>query len=101
LKKKFVHFLLLFLLFFNISHASIIAIEDDCHHENAHEYISEQTHTTDCGDLCELHHLFHFMAIISDVEICLDAKPYKTLLTEKPTLYTPPFQKTSIKPPIA
>ncbi|MBA1421432.1 MAG: hypothetical protein FAF03_11515 [Epsilonproteobacteria bacterium] len=101
MKKNFVHFLLLFSLFFNIAHATIIATEDTCHHESAHEYVSEQTHATDCGDLCELHHLFHFMAIITDVEIHLDAKPFKSLLTEKPTLYTPPFQETSIKPPIA
>ncbi len=101
LKKHVIHFLLLFSLFFNIAHASIIATEDSCQHESAHEYVAEQVHATDCGDLCELHHLFHFMAIISTVDIHFDAKNTKTLLTEKPTCYTPPFPETSIKPPIA
>ncbi|HFQ60709.1 MAG TPA: hypothetical protein ENK39_00220 [Epsilonproteobacteria bacterium] len=101
MKKHVIQFLLLFSLFFNIAHASIIATEDTCHHETAHEYVSEQAHATDCGDLCELHHLFHFMAIISNVAIHFDVKHTKTLLTEKPTLYTPPFKKTSMKPPIA
>ena len=96
-----IHFLLLFSLFFNIAHATIIASKDTCQHESVHEYITEQSQATDCGDLCELHHLFHFMAIISNVQIHFDAKHAKTLLTEKPTLYTPPFQQTSIKPPIA
>ena len=96
-----IHFLLLFSLFFNIAHASIIAEEDTCAHETAHEYVLEQIQSTDCGDLCDIHHLFHFMAIISDVDIHFDTKPTKTLLTEKPTRYTPPFQQTSIKPPIA
>ncbi len=100
-KKHVIQFLLLFSLFFNIAHASIIATEDTCHHETAYEYVAEQEHATDCGDLCELHHLFHFMAIISNVEIHFDTKYAKTLLTEKPTLYTPPFHETSIKPPIA
>ena len=101
LKKQMIHFLLLFSLFFNIAHASIIAEEDTCAHESAHEYVLEQTQSTNCGDLCDIHHLFHFMAIISHVDIHFDAKPTKTLLTEKPTLYTPPFKETSIKPPIA
>ena len=101
MKSKLTHFLLLCSLVFNIAHASIIATEDSCHHETAYEYVTEQEHATDCGDLCELHHLFHFMAIISHVQIHFDAKHAKTLLTEKPTLYTPPFQQTSIKPPIA
>ena len=96
-----IHFLLLFSLFFNIAHASIIATEDTCQHETAHEYVAEQSQATDCGDLCALHHLFHFMAIISNVQIHFDVKHDKTLLSEKPTRYTPPFQQTSIKPPIA
>jgi len=100
-KKHVTQFLLLFSLFFNIAHASIIATEDSCEHETAHEYVLEQTQASDCGDLCELHHLFHFMAIILPVEIHFDVKHDKTLLTEKPTPYTPPFQETSIKPPIA
>ena len=100
-KKHIIHFLLLFSLFFNIAHATIIATEDTCQHETAYEYVSEQVHTTECGDLCELHHLFHFMAIITDTSIDFNTPIIKELLTSKLTQYTPPFQETSIKPPIA
>ena len=101
MKKIFIHMLLLCSLFFNIAHASILATEDNCIHESAHMYVMEQEHATDCGDLCDIHHLFHFMAILSHVAIDFDTKHSKTLLTQQPTLYTPPFQETSIKPPIA
>ena len=95
-----IHFLLLFSLFFNIAHASVIASEDTCEHESVHEYVYEQAHDSDCGDVCELHHLFHFMAIITSDEIYFDAQNTKTLLSLKPKSYTPPFQERNIKPPI-
>ncbi len=96
-----VKLLLLFALLFNISHASIIAIEDDCHHESAHEYVMEQTQSSECGDLCEMHHLFHFMAIISTSPINFNPLTQQDKLTKSTLPYTPPFQKTTIKPPIA
>ncbi len=98
---KIIKFLLLFALFFNISHASFFAIEDDCHHETATEYVMEQTQASDCGDLCDMHHLFHFMAIVSTLDISFCALTKQAQVTEKTTPYTPPFQKTTIKPPIA
>ena len=101
MKKKFIHFLLLFSLFFNIAHAAIIAVEESCQHESVYEYIAEQSHASECDDLCELHHLFHFMAVLSHVDIHLDIQHTKTLLAEKPALYTSALQQTSIKPPIA
>lgn len=98
---KIIKFLLLLSLFFNISHASLMAMEDDCHHETAEEYVLEQTQATDCGDLCDVHHLFHFMAIISTSNISFCTLSKQAQVTEKTTLYTPPFHKTTIKPPIA
>jgi len=96
-----INILLLLSLLFNIAHATIIAIEDDCHHETVHEYVLEQTQKTDCGDLCELHHLFHFMAIIVTPELDFNTVTYKDKITLKVLQYTPPSQKTNIKPPIA
>ena len=93
--------LLLFSLFFNIAHASIIAEEDNCAHETAYEYVMEQSQPSDCGDLCNLHHLFHFTAII--VSPMFTFTPLEVLDTfrQKTTYYTPPFPQTSVKPPIA
>lgn len=101
MKKTLLHFLLLFSLFFNIAHATVIAMEDECHHESVHEYIDEQAQSSDCGDLCELHHLFHFMAILDTTLIDFDGVEITTAFTQKSISYTPPFKETSIKPPIA
>jgi len=96
-----IKFLLLLSLFFNISHASLIAIEDDCHHETAHEYVMEQTQSSDCGDLCDMHHLFHFMAILDAYHVNFNVNHNKLKSIHALTHYTPPYQEISIKPPIA
>jgi hypothetical protein len=93
--------LLLLSLFFNIAHATLISSEDECHHETAHEYVLEQTQSADCGDICDIHHLFHFMAILDTPMLTIDTVFTRATLTHKATLYTPPFQQTNIKPPIA
>ncbi len=101
MNRKLVQFLLLLSLFFNNAHASVIAIEDDCHHETAHEYVMEQTQASDCGDLCDIHHLFHFMAILDTLHVDFYVNHYKLHHIHTPTYYIPPFQKISIRPPIA
>ena len=93
--------LLLCALFFNITHASLIAVEDECHHESVHEYVLEQSDTANCGDLCDMHHLFHFMAIIDTPMLAIENNFTQVKLTHKTTRYTPPFKQTNIKPPIA
>jgi len=100
-KKKIVQFLLLLSLFFGIAHASIIAIEDECHHETAHEYVLEQSQSTECGDLCDMHHFFHFMAILDTQSITWNISYVQEGLMYKNNHYTSPFQKTIIKPPIS
>jgi len=101
LNKKLVQLLLLLSLFFNISHAAIIAIEDDCQHETAHEYVMEQTQESDCGDLCDIHHAFHFLAILDMSNSDFDINHNNVKPTYTHTRYIPPFQEKSIKPPIA
>ena len=101
LKKTLLHFLLLFSLFFNIAHATVIAIEDDCHHESAHEYVAEQSASTECGDLCDMHHLFHFMAIV-DTQFSLVNPTQHTLQLTHISVYKPSnFLKRNMRPPIA
>lgn len=101
LNSKLVQFLLLLSIFFNITHASLIAIEDDCHHETAQEYVMEQTQASDCGDLCEMHHLFHWTAIIVPATNYLGAELYAEQPNFKELSYYPPFQRRENKPPIA
>ena len=97
----FIQILLLLAITFNITHASIIAMEDHCEHESVSEYILEQSQSQECDDLCDIHHLFHLTAIIIapltslDVSIYTD-QPITTLLS-----YHPFFKETQNKPPIA
>jgi len=101
LKKKLLHFLLLFSLFFNIAHATVIAMEEDCHHDSVSEYVLDTHVDDDCGDLCELHHLFHFMAILDTSLIDFNISMIATKLIQVSLQYCPPFKQTTIKPPIA
>ena len=101
MKRQVTYFLLLFSLFFNIAHATIIATEDSCHHETAQAYVLEQTQASECGDVCELHHLFHFMAILEQPIVDLGAHYYKTILTYTNTFTIQNTYETTIKPPIA
>ncbi len=101
MKRALVHILLLSALFFNITHATIIAIKDSCHHESVHEYILEQSQATECGDLCDMHHLFHFMAILKHETIEISEHQAVTKLTHTNRHYNASFQEANIKPPIA
>jgi hypothetical protein len=48
-----------------------------------------------------MHHLFHFIAIIDTPILAIENNFIQLKLTNKTTLYTPPFKETNIKPPIA
>ena len=95
-----VKFLLLLSLLFNIVHASVIAMEDDCHHETVAEYIMEQNIDDECGDLCDMDHLFHFIAILNIADLDFDTATPNVQPTQRNVLYYPPFKETSTKPPI-
>ena len=100
MKKHHLHFILLFALLFNIAHASIIAIEDDCHSESIHTYILEQSQSEDCGDICDSHHLFHFMAIVEGLKSAEYSAFSAPKLSYQIAIYTPPFTQIFAKPPI-
>jgi len=100
LKKNLIQFLLLFSLFFNIAHATVIALEDECHHESAHEYVAEQSNSTECGDLCDVHHLFHFIAILDNHLLNEDNISRQEAFIQKVTFYVPPSPQRNIRPPI-
>lgn len=99
MKKKLIQLLLLCSLFFNIAHATVIALEEECHHEA--KYVLDTHVDDDCGDMCDTHHLFHFMAIIDAPSLDFETLFSQTTLTHKTTRYTPPSKQTTIKPPIA
>ncbi len=103
MKATIVKLLLLLSLSFNITHAAFIAMEDDhteCHHATATQFISEQSNGDDCGDLCKMHHFFHFMAILDTTLPTLEVPALQDTPQTKVTAYTPPFETTEHKPPI-
>ena len=103
MKATIIKLLLLLSLSFNVTHAAFIAIEDDhtqCHHATATEFVLEQSSSDDCGDLCKMHHLFHFMAIIDETLPVLEVPVMQETPQTKAAVYTPPFETTEHKPPI-
>ncbi len=101
MKKQSIYFMLLFALLFNITHASIIAIEDDCHEQSSiHTYVLEQSQSVECGDLCDMYHLFHFIAIVEGLNSAKYSAFSAPKLSYQIAIYTPPFTKIFAKPPI-
>lgn len=100
MKRKLIQFLLLLSFLFSILHATIISIEESCENQYIGTYILDVQEHNDCQDLCKLHHLFHFMGIISDTDILIYV--YENQKRFKHTLlpYTQPFKKSNLKPPI-
>jgi len=85
--------LLLLSLSFNIAHAAIIAIADDCtecHNNTLYDYVYEAHADNDSTDLCTMDHCFHFTAIISTSDINFDDSQYSEQLTQKNTFYSSP-----------
>ena len=101
MKSQLTYIVLLLALLFNITHASLIAIEDHCEHENISEYVSEQFESQDCDDLCDIHHLFHLNAIITPEVVIFIAPKYTEQPNTRLLTYHPPFKRTEKKPPIA
>jgi hypothetical protein len=97
---KIIKFLLLLSLLFNIAHASVIAMEDDCHHNTVTEYLMEQNIDDECGDICDMDHLFHFIAILSTSDTDFETSAHSAQPIQKTTLYYPPFKENTTKPPI-
>jgi hypothetical protein len=88
-------------MFFNIAHASFIAANDHCDHESVSEYIGEMSQSQECDDLCDIHHLFHFSAIITSETVIFTTLRYTKQPDSKLLAYHPPFKRTEQKPPIA
>ena len=97
---KLIKLFLLLSLFFNIAHASVIAMEDDCHHNTVAEYLMEENIADECGDLCDMDHLFHFIAILSTPNMDFDTSAHNAQPRQKIEFYHPPFQENTTKPPI-
>ena len=101
MKKKALYLLLLLSLFFNIAHALVFTKStQECHHQGIQSYTMEQSQNDSCNDMCDLHPLFHFVAIIVnyDLSIQINTAP-KVVPFSLLTLYEIEIEN-SFKPPI-
>jgi hypothetical protein len=88
-------------MFFNISHASLIAFVESCEHEHVEVTHLELEQEEACDDLCDIHHLFHFSAIIIERDMVLNEDRKYLLPTSKHTFFPPLYNEMMIKPPIS
>ena len=103
MKRKVVHLFLLLSLLFNVAHAITFTLEEKvhgCHHHEAGAFIIEQTQNDGCGDICDLHPLFHFVAIVETTGLLVANDAPARAIAD----YTPPTFEILIhkrlKPPI-
>ena len=94
-------FVVLFMLSFTVMHDTVIHIVQTNENTSVSHYVSAEIAAQECGDIHEVHNMFHFIGLIM---------PYKSsvvLLQKEKTLshdllqYTLPYKETSYKPPIA
>ncbi len=99
--RRFVQTMLLLSLFFNIAHASIIAVSHSCDHETVHEYLLEIDHNGDCGDLCDMHHLFHLSAIPPIHVLVIEKLPTDEAADYRISALPSPCLDADCRPPIS
>ena len=85
----------------NIAHDSIIVTGDRQGGEPALVHMCEQTHQSDCSRACQLHHVFHFNAILSDSYLHFDMPVKSETFVYKNRISPQNLLKNLIKPPIA
>lgn len=99
--KKVIHTLLLVSLFINITHATIISFVDRCEHQTLCEYVIEIDYGNKYGDLCDIHHMFHFSAIPIIQTAIIPNLSYSVIMDYYQKQYMPPLLEPSCRPPIA
>ena len=94
-------FSLLFLLSFSIMHDTTInALKADESITVTH-YVDLDTATEECGDIYEIHSMFHFVGVMTLYKSPLLQFQKEKTLSHDLLRYTLPYKKTSYRPPIA
>ncbi len=99
--RKAITLTLLVSFFLNIAHASVISLTQSCDHETVCEYVVEMEEGADCGDLCDMHHLFHFSAIPATPAPIIPKLDCTAPIDYIVDPYLPPLSEPSYRPPIA
>ncbi len=94
-------FFLLFILSFSILHDTALNMLEADERVTVAHYVNLDTTTQECGDIHEMHSMFHFVGVMTPhASTFLRCQKEKTL-SHNLLRYTPPHKETSYKPPIA
>lgn len=93
-------FVMLFMLSFNIFHDSFISLLEKEEHTNIVHYMNDDAPSSECAEFNEIHSMFHFMAIVTPSKNTLIQFAKRETIPHLSIKYSPPFEKTSYKPPI-
>ena len=99
-KQRFLKLFLLLSLFFNSAHAYIIVEDEHCTHQSSLSFVVDISQSDDCGDMCDLHYLFHWSAIVTPYTSLCDADLAKQKPQVIKQLYTTLLITQDLKPPI-
>jgi hypothetical protein len=99
--RRWIAVLMVLMFCFNGIHAYFMDHAREGGAETVQHFVMELEHGSDCGDLCEMHHLFHFIAIVTTPVLAFQRLEVTTLFLEpairEPAHYPSPPQR----PPIA
>lgn len=99
-KHNFWTILLLISFSFSIAHAFVIE-SNEVSHCTIQEYVQEFSQSNDCGDLCDIRHMFHISFILPDNSLIIQFDnrliPYPYFHQD----YKGNFSFSSFRPPIA
>ncbi len=98
--KRAVTVMLLFAIFVNIAHAAFIYSLQSCDHETVCEYVMEIEQGSYCGDLCDIHHMFHLSAIPAECGMSIPTLSGATLIDYTNRHYRYPPADPDYRPPI-
>ncbi len=94
-------FIVLFMLSFTVMHDTVINIVQPNENISASHYVSTEIDAQECGDIHEVHSMFHFVGLIMPYKSAVVLLQKEKTLTHNLLQYTLLHKETSYKPPIA
>ena len=100
MRNRVIYFVL-FMLTFTVVHDTVINVIHNYEHtvvsDNEHKMLDSET----CETIDEIHGMFHFVGLIMPYKSDFMQPAKKETLSHRQFQYSPPFKKSSFKPPKA
>jgi len=94
-------FVVLFMLTFTVMHDTVIHIVQTNENTSVSHYVSAEIETQECGDIHEIHSMFHFVGVIMPYQSTVILLQKEKTLSHDLLRYTLLHKESSYKPPIA